>query len=150
MLEGHEEYLAMLSNVTASVTSCLNHRSCSILTDDVLKATCNFKHRRWPSVTNQKSLLEAHGDSRVELLREHYQTLFSYMGGDANKVQREWRRLKLFVSRDLVLFNLHYGELYKRLFDQNADKFLYDEQRKVTNKLNGQSSYNVLLLAAIV
>ena len=89
--------------------------------------------------------------SQVKLLLEHYKTLLSYLGGDATKVQREWRRLKLFIARDPILFDLDYVELYERLFDQYSDKFLYDGQRKVTtSKLNDQSFYNILVLAAIV
>ena len=51
---------------------------------------------------------------------------------------REWRRLKLKVSRDENVCALSYKELYERLFDQYS------------TKSNNQHFYNVLLLCAIV
>ena len=48
--------------------------------------------------------------------------LYEYLGGDPAKVSREWRRLKLFVSRDPNLSALSYKELYERLFDQYSTK----------------------------
>ena len=36
-------------------------------------------------------------------------------------MQREWKRLKLKVSKEQALSNLKYAELYERLFDQYCE-----------------------------
>ena len=64
--------------------------------------------------------------------------LFGYLGGDADKVQREWKRLKIKVMRDPALRSRKYLELYE-------DRFDHDSEKK-----NDQHFYNVLLLVAIV
>lgn len=56
-----------------------------------------FEHARWPSFLSARLQLEQHGEADIDTLLEHFKTLFAYLGGDETKVQREWRRLKLFV-----------------------------------------------------
>lgn len=72
------------------------------------------------------------------MLLAHFETLYSYLGGNASKVPRQWKRLKLFVGREENLRNLSYTELYERLFDQYSVK------------ADDQHYYDVLLLVAIV
>ena len=84
-------------------------------------------------------MLLQHGVEQIDTLLTHYKTLFQHLGGDETKVQREWRRLKQYVSKpDNNLMSLSYEELYYRLFDQRS------------NKNDDQHFYNVLLLVAIV
>ena len=78
------------------------------------------------------------GVSDVNLLLAHYKTLYKYLGGDPDKVLREWGRLKLYVMRTDTLRVMQYTELYERLYDQSSDKS------------NDQHYYNILLLVAIV
>ena len=134
--EGEESYQLMLSNTTQSLAAHMNERFTGIINNPVLKAACTFEHIRWPSATEE---LEAHGNEDIETLLKHFKVLFDYLGGDASKVQREWRRLKLYVSKpENNHMGLSYQELYERLFDHKSDK------------TNGQHYYNVLLLVTIV
>ena len=135
---GEDEYKTMLANVPQSITEHLNDRFCTILDNPVLKAACCFEHARWPSFASSRPQLEQHGEADVVSLLEHYATLYASLGGDASKAQREWRRLKLMVSRDANLFCLSYLELYERLFDHYS------------KKSNEQHYYNILLLIGIV
>ena len=48
------------------------------------------------------------------------------------------------------LVSFTYIELYKRLFDQKGNKFVYVADGTCTDKLDDQSFYNILLLIAIV
>ena len=98
----------------------MNERFTGIINNPVLKAACTFEHTRWPSATEE---LEAHGNEDIETLLKHFKVLFDYLGGDASKVQREWRRLKLYVSKpENNHIGLSYRELYERLFDHKSDK----------------------------
>ena len=148
--EGEEAYKVMLSNVTASILEHMNKRFYTILKDPVLKASCIFEHVRWPSFDTHKAGLELYGNAEVDLLLEHYKTLCSYLGGDADKARREWRRLKVFVGRSETLTSLSYVELYHRLFDQKGSKYLYEADGNLTDKLNDTSFYNILLTIAII
>jgi hypothetical protein len=82
--------------------------------------------------------LNGYGTKEIDLLLDHYKVLFGYLGGDADKVQREWKRLKIKVMRDPALRSRKYLELYE-------DRFDHDSEKK-----NDQHFYNVLLLVAIV
>ena len=57
------------------------------------------------------SQIEAFGDEAIKVLLEHYSTLYSYLGGDPQKVRREWLRLKRYVTRTDTLMALTYREL---------------------------------------
>jgi hypothetical protein len=139
VVSGEEEYQIMLSNVTKSITDHLNERFYSILKEPVLRAACIFEHERWPSLETAKEQLEEHGTDQINLLLKHFSTPFEYLGGDASKVLREWRRLKLHVLKpENELKSLSYLELYERLFDHRSDK------------KDNQHFYNVLLLVTIV
>jgi hypothetical protein len=135
---GDVDYKQMVSNVTSSLEKYLSDRFASILKDPVLKAACIFEHARWPSLATSRATLESYGEKEIDLLLAHYKTLFSYLGGDADKVQREWRRLKLKVSGDATLASLPYAELYERLYDHYSRK---DDPHHF---------YNVLLLQAMI
>ena len=154
--EGEEAYNTMLSNTTTAIVEhMLNERFYTILKDPVLKASCIFEHMRWPSFASDKAKLESYGEAEIDLLLEHYKTLYGYFSGDADKARREWRRLKLFVARADTLVSLPYSELYHRLFDQKGNKFLYkaDDEGKLTvltDKLDDASFYNILLLLSII
>jgi hypothetical protein len=147
---GEPAYQTMLSNTTSSIADHMNERFHTILKDPVLKASCIFEHMRWPSISTNKLALEKHGEDEVRLLLDHYKTLFDYLGGDPAKALQEWRRLKLFVARNESLFSLSYTELYQRLFNQKSNKFVYAGDGTVTDTLDDQSFYNILLLEAII
>ena len=119
---GQTAYVQMLTNVTSSIASHLTNRFAAILKDPVLKAACIFEHGRWPSVATAEDALKSYGEVEINLLLSHFKTLYEYLGGDPAKVSREWRRLKLFVSRDPNLSAMSYKELYERLFDQYSTK----------------------------
>ena len=82
--------------------------------------------------------IDTYGDEEIKQLLGHYSTLYSYLGGTPDKVQREWLPLKRFVMKEESLSSLSYSELYRRLFDQKS------------TKANDQDFYHVLLLAAII
>jgi hypothetical protein len=147
---GELAYQTMLSNTTSSIVDHMNERFHTILKDPVLKASCIFEHIRWPSISSDKLALETHGEDEILLLLDHYKTLYGYLGGDPDKALQEWRRLKLFVSRNESLASLSYTELYHRLFNQKGNKFVYQADGTVTNTLDDQSFYNILLLDALV
>ena len=147
--EGEDAYKQMLSNTTASIVDHMNERFHSILKDPVLRAACIFEHVRWPSFSSNKLALESHGEAELNLLLDHYKTLYGYLGGDPAKARREWRRLKIFVGREDALVSLSYIELYQRLFDQKGDKYLFKDG-VATDKLDEHSLYNILLLIAII
>eukprot|EP00966_Prymnesium_polylepis_P117248 2709200-Prymnesium_polylepis.1 len=126
----------MLSNTTASIVEHMNDRFCTILRDPVLKASCIFEHVRWPSFCSDKLGLESYGTEEIDVLLDHYKTLFGYLGGDAVKARREWRRLKLFIGRAETLVGLSYLDLYQRLFDQKGNKFLFMADGTVTETLD--------------
>jgi hypothetical protein len=147
---GEEAYTQMLSNVTASIVDHMNERFYSILKDEVLKASCVFEHVRWPIFASDRLGLEAYGEDKIELLLDHYKVLFNYLGGDASRARREWRKLKLLVGRSDTLTSLSYLELYQRLFDQKGNKFVYMGDGTVSDQLDDQSLYNILLVLAIV
>jgi hypothetical protein len=128
----------------------MNERFHSILKDEVLQASCIFEHARWPSFASNRLALESYGEEKIELLLGHYKVLFNYLGGDASRARREWRRLKLLVARTDTLNSLSYLELYHRLFDQKGNKFVYMGDGTVTDQLDDQSLYNILLVLAIV
>ena len=128
----------MVTHVTEHVVECLNERFCKLITDPVVKAACIFEHSRWPSFETDKDALNGYGTKEIDLLLVHYKVLFGYLGGDADKVQREWKRLKIKVMRDPALRSRKYLELYE-------DRFDHDSEKK-----NDQHFYNVLLLVAIV
>ena len=137
--DGEQAYTTMLSNTTTSIGEHMSERFSAIIKDPVLKAACVFEHSRWPSLVTDKEGLEQHGEADIDLLLKHFSTLFSYLGGDASKVQRQWRRLKMYVSKpENKLFGLPYQELYTRLFDHRSDKN------------DDQHYYHVLLLVVIV
>ena len=92
---GKTEFVQTRKNVIKSICAHLNERFYSILKDPVLKAACMFEHVRWPSFSGARLSLEQYGEQEIYTLLDHFKTLFVYLGGDATKVQREWRRLKL-------------------------------------------------------
>lgn len=51
---------------------------------------------------------------------------------------------------DVNLASLYYIELYQRLFNQKGNKFRYEEAGTLTDKLDDNSFYNILLLLAII
>ena len=53
-----------------------------------------------PSFETDKDALNGYSTKEIDLLLDHYKVLFGYLGGDADKVQREWKRLKIKVMRD--------------------------------------------------
>ena len=56
---------------------------------------------RWPDFATASKELERHGDNDIDTLLSNYKTLYCYLGGDATKVKREWKRgLEIFVVRD--------------------------------------------------
>ena len=133
---GQIEYDHMVKNVTAGIQEDLVKRFSSILKDPVMKAACVFEHSRWPSIETAKGELERFGDDDIQRLLSHYEKLFKELGGDASKVMREWRRLKMRVSKELS--DLPYKPLYERLRDHFAVKG------------NDAHFYNVLLLEVMV
>jgi hypothetical protein len=133
---GQAEYDAMVSNVTSNITEYLNRGFGTLLKDETLKAACIFEHVRWPSAASPQ--LDSYGDDQIKRLLTHYSTLYSYLGGDAEKALREWRRLKRYVMRTEALVSLSYRELYQRLCDQKS------------NKLNDQDFYSILLVQVLV
>ena len=147
---GEHAYKTMLSNTTSSIVDHMNERFHTILKDPVLKASCVFEHLRWPSISADKLALESYGEKEISLLLEHYKILYSYLGGDASMALQEWRRLKMFVSRTAALCSLSYSELYQRMFNQKGNKFIYKADGSVTDMLDDQSFYNILLLNAII
>ena len=148
--EGELAYKTTLVNTTDSIADHMNERFHTILKDPVLKASCIFEHVRWPSYNTSKLVLESYGEAELAVLVDHYKTLYAYLGGDSSKVQREWRRLKLFVGREGPLVSLTYIELYQRLFDKKGNKFIYQADGTHTDKLDDLSLYNILLLVTIV
>ena len=78
----------------------IRHTCDKLLTDPVLKAASVFEHKRWPSYSTAKEALEACGESEIEPLLSHYSTLFEYLGGDSEKVDREWTRLNAEADGD--------------------------------------------------
>ena len=148
--EGKEAYSMMVENVTSSIVEHMNERFYTILSDPVFKASCIFEHLRWPSFGTDRLALESHGEQPVELLLDHYKTLYNYLGGNPAKARCEWRRLKLFVGREANLISLSYLELYERLFNQKGNKFMYGTDGTCSDKLDDPSFYNILLLLAII
>jgi hypothetical protein len=103
------------------IISCTADRFEPLLSDPTLKAFTIFEVVKWPAFDDREAL-ESFGEDEFEHLLKHFSTLFTYLGGDPEAAQRQWTRLKFFISRDKNLRSLKYRELWERMFDSYSDK----------------------------
>ncbi|XP_023698486.2 zinc finger protein 862-like isoform X1 [Paramormyrops kingsleyae] len=116
------EFMMLRNDTIDKVISCVSSRLQDFIDNEIIIASSILDISNIPGVSEKEALLE-YGVDHLTTLTKHFETVLVAQGCVLSEIEREWEKLKLFVSRNKSTKMPSSLEFWKKMFQEKISEY---------------------------